>query len=102
MEIIMQLSVGRQKINAEKLYITEAGTCRSIHISGVFADSDGSIGNMWECPNFVQIGNTDVLIISPKGLEKENGFSASFESGYMTGKMNYEEGMVQVMLRIKN
>ena len=60
---------------------------------GVFADSDGSIGNMWECPNFVQIGNTDVLIISPKGLEKENGFSASFESGYMTGKMNYEEGM---------
>ena len=34
-------------------------------------------------------GNTDVLIISPKGLEKENGFSASFESGYMTGKMNY-------------
>ena len=42
---------------------------------GVFADSDGSIGNMWECPNFVQIGNTDVLIISPKGLEKENGFS---------------------------
>lgn len=33
MEIIMQLSVGRQKINAEKLYITEAGTCRSIHIA---------------------------------------------------------------------
>ncbi len=24
---------GRQKINAEKLYITEAGTCRSIHIA---------------------------------------------------------------------
>ena len=43
---------------------------------------------MWECPNFTRIENTDVLIFSPKGLE--NGFPASFESGYMLGTMDYE------------
>jgi len=55
---------------------------------GKLADSDGTLGNMWECPNFTRIENTDVLIFSPKGLE--NGFPASFESGYMLGAMDYE------------
>ena len=55
---------------------------------GKLADSDGSLGNMWECPNFTRVENTDVLIFSPKGLGKE--FPVSFESGYMLGTMDYE------------
>lgn len=54
---------------------------------GILANSDGSIGNMWECPNFTKIESTDVLIFSPKGLGKH--FPVSFESGYMTGTMDY-------------
>ena len=54
---------------------------------GILADSDGSIGNMWECPNFTKIESTDVLIFSPKGLGKH--FPVPFESGYMTGTMDY-------------
>ena len=74
MEIIMQLSVGRQKINAEKVVYYRSRDLQEYTYCGVFAESDGSIGNMWECPNFVQIGNTDVLIISQKDWKKKMDF----------------------------
>ncbi len=59
---------------------------------GVLAESDGQLGNMWECPNLTTIDGKDVLIISPKGLKKEFGFSDFYESGYLLGCMDYENG----------
>ncbi len=32
---------------------------------GVFAESDGTLGSMWECPNYCFVDNQDVLILSP-------------------------------------
>lgn len=58
---------------------------------GVLAESDGKLGNMWECPNLTSIGGKEILIFSPKGLRAEDGFPCEYESGYFIGKMDYVE-----------
>ncbi|ANE48818.1 hypothetical protein SY83_09130 [Paenibacillus swuensis] len=35
---------------------------------GVFAQSDGSLGTMWECPDFFMLENEEVLMLSPMGM----------------------------------
>lgn len=32
---------------------------------GIFAESDGSLGSMWECPNYGRVNGQDLLILSP-------------------------------------
>ena len=58
--------------------------------SGVFADSSGELGNMWECPNFVHMGDKDILILSPKGLKEGQGMSGGFDCGYFSGYLNWD------------
>ena len=51
------------------------------------------IGYMWESPALVQIGDTDVLAISPQGI-KPNGknFLNKYQSGWFVGKLDYNTG----------
>lgn len=79
---------GESKDKCGKVVYYVSNDLYSYTYCGKLADSDGALGNMWECPNFTRIENTDVLIFSPKGLG--NGFPNSFESGYMLGTMDYE------------
>jgi len=50
---------------------------------GVLAESDGSLGTMWECPDFFRIGDRYVLIFSPMGIAGKNTF-------YIVGDMDYK------------
>ena len=79
---------GESKDKCGKVVYYVSNDLYSYTYCGKLADSDGTLGNMWECPNFTRIENTDILIFSPKGLG--NGFPKSFESGYMLGTMDYE------------
>lgn len=47
---------------------------------GVLASSKEREGNMWECPDFFEINNRQVLLASPKGLETtyKNGFESVY------------------------
>lgn len=36
---------------------------------GILAESDGTMGSMWECPNFCRVDGQDLLIISPMEME---------------------------------
>ena len=50
----------------------------SWHYEGVLAENDGSLGRMWECPDFFPLDGKDVLFISPQdmlpeGFEYHNG-----------------------------
>jgi len=48
-------------------------------------------GYMWECPNYVNIDDKDILIFSPQGLEEEFRFQNTYQSGYIIGKFNIED-----------
>lgn len=55
---------------------------------GIMAESDGTLGYMWECPNFCRVDGQDILIISPMGVpgHKNIALFGNFDcaSGRMT------------------
>lgn len=59
--------------------------------AGLFLESDIDLGYMWECPDYFRIDNTDVLLICPQGLEKQEfEFQNIYQSGYILGKVDLE------------
>ena len=52
---------------------------------GTILKSDGSLGAMWECPDFYQLGDKYVLTFSPMG-------SGDHTSVYLTGDFDYKTG----------
>ncbi|MBP1967500.1 glycoside hydrolase family 32 protein [Paenibacillus aceris] len=54
---------------------------------GVAAESDGTMGDMWECPDLFPLGNGDdhVLVVSPMNM-------GTTKTMYLTGKLNYATG----------
>lgn len=55
--------------------------------------SKGEMGHLWDCPNFLHIGNDDLLIINPTGI-KPNGkmYLNKYISGGFLGKLDYNTG----------
>ncbi|ULO05782.1 glycoside hydrolase family 32 protein [Paenibacillus sp. 19GGS1-52] len=52
---------------------------------GVAAESDGTHGDMWECPDLFPLGDKHVLVLSPMNMEGAKNL-------YMVGEMDYESG----------
>lgn len=50
---------------------------------GVAAESDGTQGDNWECPNLIELEDEDVLIVSPMNMK--NG-----KNIFIAGKMDYK------------
>ncbi|WP_125761496.1 glycoside hydrolase family 32 protein [Companilactobacillus hulinensis] len=49
-------------------------------------------GYMWECPDFFRLGDKQVLLMSPQGIEADGiRFNNENETGYLTGNFNYAE-----------
>ncbi|MRX72799.1 sucrose-6-phosphate hydrolase [Bacillus lacus] len=58
---------------------------------GVLAESDGTNGYMWECPDFFEIGGKYVLMISPQGMDaKDDCYNNLFQTGYLVGDYSYD------------
>ncbi|MDT0748391.1 sucrose-6-phosphate hydrolase [Staphylococcus chromogenes] len=50
-----------------------------------------SFGYMWECPDYFQINQKDVLLFCPQGLESEdNDYQNIYQSGYIMGTLDFE------------
>lgn len=46
-------------------------------------------GYMWECPNFITIGQQDILLFCPQGLSTQgNKYQNLYQSGYIIGQFN--------------
>ncbi|WP_410511336.1 glycoside hydrolase family 32 protein [Paenibacillus sp. BR2-3] len=62
---------------------------------GIAAESDGTQGDMWECPDLFPLGGKHALILSPMNMEGAKNL-------YMAGEMDYATGQfkpqVQAML----
>ena len=64
------------------------------NLKAITARSDGTLGRMWECPNFAEIDGQDVLIFSPMEIDTADGkFYHDKAAGVLIGKLNYKTGI---------
>jgi beta-fructofuranosidase len=78
-----------EKIGRVILY--RSADLRKWEYVGVLAQSDGTLGFMWECPDFFELDGKYVLLISPQGIEADgDDFNNLYQTGYLVGDYNYE------------
>ncbi|XP_030753449.1 uncharacterized protein LOC115880373 [Sitophilus oryzae] len=59
---------------------------KSWDYQGVLAQADETLGYMWECPDFFTLGDKQILLINPQGME-QNGYDYQnlYQTGYFVG-----------------
>lgn len=61
--------------------------------SGIFLEGKKEMGYMWECPDFFETPQKDVLLFSPQGLKAtEYSYSNTHQTGYYLGKVDWNKG----------
>lgn len=56
----------------------------------VLAKSNGTLGFMWECPDFFEINGKYVLLFSPQGVQPQGDkYRNLYQTGYIVGDFNY-------------
>lgn len=59
---------------------------------GNFIDGQEDEGFMFECPDFFETADTDVLIMSPQGIQPQGyEYQGSYQAGYLLGDVNWEK-----------
>lgn len=85
---------------ADKLYgqilLFESDDLVHWDFKGISARSDGTLGAMWECPNFANVDGKDVLVFSPMELNTADGrFYSDKQAGVLIGKLDYSTGIFE-------
>lgn len=57
---------------------------------GVMAESDGTMGWMWECPNFCHVDGQDVLMVSPMGMPGHKNIALFGKFDCASGRMTID------------
>ena len=48
-----------------------------------------AFGYMWECPDYFKLGDTDILLFSPQGIQPDGEkYRNIYQSGYVKGKLD--------------
>lgn len=77
-----------------EILIFDSNDLENWNYKNISARAEGNQGVMWECPNFAEIGDKDVLIISPIGIEPEDKkFLNNMDVIYSIGKLDYDSGI---------
>ncbi|WP_067838395.1 glycoside hydrolase family 32 protein [Amphibacillus sediminis] len=59
---------------------------------GIFLKSLPKMGYMWECPDYFEIGDQAILLMSPQGIEVDGlHYQNVYQSGYFFGRTNWEK-----------
>lgn len=59
---------------------------------GNFIEGNEEDGFMFECPDFFQTEELDVLIMSPQGIQpKEYEYHGTYQAGYLLGKVDWKK-----------
>ncbi|EMO6521347.1 TPA: sucrose-6-phosphate hydrolase [Staphylococcus aureus] len=62
------------------------------HYLGEINTELDDFGYMWECPDYFNVDNQDVILICPQGIEpKCDQFNNIYQSGYILGKFDIEK-----------
>ncbi|MBT2726144.1 glycoside hydrolase family 32 protein [Bacillus sp. ISL-75] len=79
--------VGTKKDGKGKAVLYVSDDLKDWTYKGVAAESDGTQGDMWECPDLFPINQKHALIVSPMyGTQNEKPF-------YVIGEMDYDQGI---------
>ncbi|XP_035432807.1 sucrose-6-phosphate hydrolase-like [Spodoptera frugiperda] len=63
----------------------------SWEFKSILAESSGSLGYMWECPDFFEINGKYVLMISPQGMvSRGDRYKNTYQTGYLIGSFSYD------------
>jgi beta-fructofuranosidase len=82
--------VGSGKDGIGKALLYRSLDLREWSYMGVAAQSDGTQGHMWECPDLFSLGDKHVLIISPMGMDGSKNIAIIGTLDYETGKFTQE------------
>lgn len=83
--------LGTRKEDTGKVVLYKSQDLRDWQYIGVLASSDGTLGYMWECPDFFELGGKHVLLFSPQGMEAQGElYNNIFQTGYIVGDYSYE------------
>ncbi|WP_372662179.1 glycoside hydrolase family 32 protein [Cohnella sp.] len=85
----MVLGSGRDGIGKALLY--RSPDLRKWDYVGVMAESDGTLGYMWECPDFFPVGDKYVLMLSPMGMGDKKTIYLVGDMDYITGKFTWDK-----------
>ncbi|ADI00721.1 glycoside hydrolase family 32 protein [Salisediminibacterium selenitireducens] len=62
-------------------------------VAGSNLDPLGDFGYMWECPDLFQLNGTDILIVSPQGLEPDGiHYLNTYQAGWFKGELDRKTG----------
>ncbi|KAI5643624.1 sucrose-6-phosphate hydrolase [Phthorimaea operculella] len=68
----------------------------------VLLESDGSLGYMWECPDFFELQGHYVLLFSPQGIPAQGDkYQTLFQTGYIVGDFDYESNLFTPITEFK-
>ena len=70
----------------------ESEDLRRWSFKAVAAESDGTLGTMWECPDLFALGDHHVLVVSPMGLDRPKAL-------VLVGRLDYGSGRFSVESR---
>lgn len=76
--------VGTGKDGVGKALLYQSSDLLNWEYKGVVAESDGTLGYMWECPDLFKLQNKHVLVLSP--------MKDGWQNRYVVGELNYETG----------
>ncbi len=68
----------------------ESEDLRRWAFKAVTAESDGTLGSMWECPDLFALGDRHVLVVSPEGLDRRKALVFVGRLDYATGRFSIE------------
>ena len=68
----------------------ESADLRRWSFKAVAAESDGTLGTMWECPDLFTLGDRHVLVVSPEGLDRRKALVFVGRLDYGTGRLSIE------------
>jgi beta-fructofuranosidase len=83
--------LGTRKEDIGKVILYKSKDLREWEYLGVLAESDGTLGYMWECPDFFELDGKYVLLFSPQGIDaKGDLYNNLFQTGYLIGEYDYD------------
>lgn len=64
----------------------------SWNYEGILLENDGSLGKMWECPDYFELDGKDFILLSPQNLlPQENKYMAGSRTAYFCGKLDLSQ-----------
>ncbi|MBL0385774.1 glycoside hydrolase family 32 protein [Tumebacillus sp. ITR2] len=88
--------LGTREDNDGKVVLYRSQNLRDWSYMGVAAESDGTLGYMWECPDLFSLNGKEVLVFSPQGMEPQGDLYQNLhQTGYLVGHLDYETGRLE-------